>query len=92
MRKLRFVLLLAIITLGIVSTTMATPSHGFEVWYYDDGTYSNQVGYRTWQCHMNYIYQEGVRTDYYYAEDFDCEAPWGFACYYCSPSGCIQVC
>lgn len=86
MRKLRYLLCLIVLIIGIVSVAGALPPHGFDITYYSDATFTEVVGGRYYNCGGS-ISSWGVRTTYYDAIDWDCDSG-DFYCEHCVDGDC----
>jgi hypothetical protein len=86
MRKARYLLCLIVVIIGIVSTAGALPSHGFDITYYSDATFTEVVGNRYYNCGGS-ISQWGIRTAYYDAFDWECDSG-DFFCTHCVDGDC----
>jgi hypothetical protein len=78
MRKLRYLLCIVVVVVGLVSTAGALPPHGFDITYYSDANFTTVVGQRYYNCGSG-VSSWGVRSDYYEAIDWECDS----GDYYC---------
>jgi len=88
MRKVRIVLLLVAIVVGVVSNLGALPGSSVYIEYYDDNTFTNLVGWRLTDC-VGGRTAWGVRTDYYYVDSEACNGSW-HNCQYCIVNACVN--
>ncbi|HEU4889253.1 MAG TPA: hypothetical protein VFV49_15305 [Thermoanaerobaculia bacterium] len=89
-RNVRYLVLLVLLTIGIVSSVQAVPPHGFYVQYFSDASMTELVGEREYWCYGG-ISSWGDRTEFLYGEDFDCPNLDNGYCYICVSGNCTQV-
>lgn len=88
MRKIRIVLLLIAVAVGVAANLGALPANSIYMEYYDDATFTNLVGWRVVDC-VGGRTTWGVRTDFYYVESESCNGTW-HNCQVCISGVCLN--
>lgn len=76
MAKILSVSLYVLCALGVaalIGKAIAAPKYMYEIWYYSDNTFSQQVGYEVFTCDPNYSL-DGYETAYFHQYVQDCQA------------------